>query len=961
MSSENTPRRADDTIIPRLVDTGKTTRQLRRATQQASAVGTSSFVGQRGNAADPFGNETAFRTAATGLVDQLAVGVIVDGSALSNCYRVQIDHSTAPVMATAVTGTGQGCIGATEINSYMPGTRVLVVLSSRAEDAIIIGGLASYLETQRQVINDYISPMSRTRVDDAHKKYLKMENSSGQSNFNCGRALDGTHASEWGAITSTGIGVTLDDFMVRMSVNEICGIYGFYHDSMLRVAGYNLQVWTAGHEREAINDQGEYNDYQGYTPYPWENQSMLEPARPSIKQYEPENYLSFKGQPYYARWENSHEFAQPFHRTITYYGYLGQGGRHIVQCPPEGVDQWTYDTQTGPEGETPFDSQATDGDTSFGSKGPTKDTDHKITKPALTVAEQQTQLDGRLTLASSTGIILTKRLLLPATNRRLRPENSEEGDDVWKNYRAADLFGRGPAHNVRIDGPTTTDRQYPMLQYATAIMDMHGYVFNYLNIHPFYWHEKDYKTWEQSEYEFADVVQKAPKFSELAGSMVLDVTEPKLHKLDHRNPKTSFYEAESYINMAGDGSILIGDGYGAEIRMTGGCIFLSAPGDVWIKSGRDTQTWAGNDVILRANKSADISANENSVRIKAEKHLMLMGGNEDAEYGGVMVESRTKYRDYDFNKAGDLTKFSGIVLRAPKGNVVSEAKYIYLRTGSEDGEAIENGGHIYIDSQTGDGDIITRSKNYYVFCDQSGAIFNFFGDPEDVDKSNYFTKDITALAGRLIVEQDAFINGGVLTNGTIIVGEGHIATEGAERASLMVGPLDGEAVSKVKEALEQLSEIVTEKIPDMAQTIYFAVVETQWYDALRAGNEDVLNLTCFSFRTDDDYKIGDLMLYEDRWQHMARIAGQTPEKWDEKEVKVKTDPFETYCFPGKKFLKEEPIYAEQDLKITEYVKGGFRNKDRGQAPGLVGDYKEPEFKPPEKKILNDNYPIIPRE
>ena len=959
MSSENMPRRAEEPISPRLVDAGKSTRQLRRATQQASAIGTSSFVGQRGNAADPFGNETAFRTSVTGLVDQLCVGLIIDGSALSNCYRVQIDHGVAPVMATALSGTGHGCIGATEINSYMPGTRVLVVLPARTEDAIIIGGLASYLETKRQVINDYISPMSRTRVDDAHKKYLKMENSSGQSNFNCGRALDGTHASEWGAITSTGIGVTLDDFMVRLSVNEVCGVYGFYHDSMLRVAGYNMQTWTAGHEREAINDQGEYNDYQGYTPYPWENQGIIQRGISPVQQYEPENYLSFKGQPFYSRWENKHEFAQPFHRTINYYGYLGQGGRTIVQCPPEDIEKWTYDTQKGPEGETPFDS---DGGTGFGSKGPEKETDNKATKPPFVVAETQTGLDGLMTFASAAGIVFKKRLLLPATNKKLRPENSDQGDDIWKNYRSAGLDGSGPEHTRRT-GPSITDFEYPLLQNAAAIMDYHGYVFNYLNIHPFYWHEKDYKTWEQSEAKLKSgnaVNQKAPEFGSLAGSMMLDLPSMKSHKIDDRTGDYYYYESESYIQMETDGSILIGDGYGAEIRMTGGCIFLSAPGDIWCKSGRDVQMWAGNDTIVRANKSADISANENSVRIKAEKHLMLMGGNEDAEYGGVMIESRTQFQDYDFNRAGDMTKFSGIVLRAPKGNVVSEAKYIYLRTGSEDGEAIDRGGHIYIDSQAGEGDIITRSKNYYAFCDRNGAIFNFFGEPEDVDKSNYFTKDITAVAGRLIVEKDAFIDGGLLTNGTILVGDGHIATEGAARAGMMVGPLDGDGLKQIKEALDQMSDIVTETIPDMAQTIYFGIVETQWYDDLRAGNEDVLNLTCFSFRTDDDYKIPDLMLYEDRWQQMARIAGQSPKKWDEKEVKVKTDPFETYCFPGKLYIKEKPAYSEQDLNIVEYVQGGFRDKDRQEAPGLDGVYKTPRLLPPEKKILNNNYSIIPR-
>lgn len=960
MSSENTPRKAAPHARLPSLNTGQNVRKLRRDTQQASAIGTGSFIGQRTSASDPFGNETAFRTSSTGIVDQIAIGIVVDGSAISNCYRVSVDHSTPPLMATAAMPASHGCVGATQINSYQPGSRVIIFVGSRTSDAIILGSIPSFIETQKRAMHDYISPMSRARVDDVHKKYLKTKNSSNQSNFNFGRPLDATHGGEWGAVTTTGAAVTLDDFMLRASINEFCGMYAFYHDMMLRLAGFNLQIWTSGHEREAINDQGEYNDYQGYTPYPWENLGEYGPSGNHLQQYEPENYLSFKGQPYYSRWENKHEFAQPFHRTMDFFGYLGQGHRRVVRGPAGG-QRFTYDTSAGAEGPTPFDSEAVDDDGSFGSKGPTKETSNQVTKPAITFSEQNTGLDGRMFFSSARGITFVKRILLPSSNRRLRPENYEKGDDAFKNYKPSSMNGSGEDHKIT-GGPETTDNLYPNLQRATAIMDLHGYLFNYAGVHPFYWHKEDYKTWELDEYDHAEVQQKVPKFEKLSGTMFLKEEDPKYVFVDHRDrfPAQKFYETESFISMLDDGGIVIGDGYGAEIRMSAGCVFISAPGDVWCKGGRDVQMWGGNDVIMKANKSADISANENSVRIKAEKHLMLMGGNEDAQTGGVLIESRTAGRDYEFQTPGDETKFNGLVLRAPKASVVTEAKHIYLRTGSEDG-SIQKGGHIYIDAQTGDADIITRSKNIYNYCDQGGAIYNFFGDPEDVDKSNYFTKDYTALAGRLIVEKDGFFNGGVLTNGNILVGKGHIATEGAQRASLFVGPLDNDAVNQIKEALDEMSEIITDTIPDAAMDIYFSIIETQWYDDLRAGNDEVLELTCFSFRTDEDYNITDFRLYEDRWQQMARIAGKDPDKWEEKKVKVPPSPSETYSFPGKKWLKEEPAYVEQDLKIALYQGDGFRDKNRNKE-SLDGVYREPEYKPQEApKIIDNNYPIIPRK
>ena len=40
-----------------------------------------------------------------------------------------------------------------------------------------------------------------------------------------------------------------------------------------------------------------------------------------------------------------------------------------------------------------------------------------------------------------------------------------------------------------------------------------------------------------------------------------------------------------------DGTVVIGDGYGAEIRMCAGSITISAPGDVWLKPGKNAQMW----------------------------------------------------------------------------------------------------------------------------------------------------------------------------------------------------------------------------------------------------------------------------------------------------------------------------------------------------------------------------------
>lgn len=957
MSSEQS-RPAPPARAHSVTDTGAEARQVRRDGLFSDPTSSAGFNSGRNAIKDPLSSVVNFANGLTTLTNQIAYGLILDGSALVNCYRVSLESGIEVVATPLMTGSS-GCIGASPMNTYMPGTRVVVSLNSRDGLSTILGAQASPTELVMQAVHDYISPFSRQRVDACHKKFLQQKDAGGFANLNHARPLDATHASEWGAISTTGGAVFLDDFMLRASINEVCGLYAFYHDSLLRLTGYNFQFWTGGHEREGFVDQGEYNEYQGYTPYPWENLGCLKNTVTPIQQYEPQNYLNSFGQPWYTRWENKHEFAQPYHRTIDFYGYLGQGHRRIVQAPPDEIERWTYDGTTGTEPARPFDSAQQGGQ--GGGKGPKKETNKTVTKPSATLAEQNVGLDGRIYFSSAKGITLLKRVLLPSINRSKRPENVDSGDDAFKNYKAAGLLGSGPQHLITGD-IQTTNADYPNMQRAAAVMDLHGYLFNYAGIHPFYWHANDYKTWEQTTHQKAKVNQRVPTFSSLRREMYLSEIAPKKIRIDHRYEEQNYYESESFISLLDDGGIVIGDGYGAEIRMTGGCVFISAPGDVWLKGGRDVQTWAGNDAIIKANKSIDVSATSESVRVKAEKHLMLLGGNEKATTGGVLIESKTRGIEYDFSQPGDDTRFNGILLMAPSANVVTHSKSLYLKTGSDNG-AVERGGHIMVDSQNGEQDMIVRSRNFYHYLEQAGSLFHFFGQDDETQKANYFRKDFSLLSGRLATERDFIAGGGILCEGNILVAKGHIATEQATRMTFpVVAPLKEDDQNKIKDAIKSLRTAIDTDIPDAANDIRDNVIQVSWLDDKRAGNEDELVFMGFSFRTDENYGVDKFELHEDRWQQLARLGNQKTDTWTETGVKINVAPFITYPFPGKKWLTDEAVYKEQDLNIAEFKEDGFRDKDRGSAPALDEAYKQPKFKEPAAgKNIDGNYPIIPRQ
>jgi len=887
----------------------------------------------------------------------------MDGTSIANCYRVHLEKGFTPIIATACAGTSGVAFGATEINTYAPGTCVIVMVHDKQFKGFILGAVPNVLDIGKRAYHDYISQASRKRVDDVHKKYLKQPQSGQMVDYSAWRAWDATLASEWGAITSTGAGVTLDDFMFRVSMHEFCGVYGFYHDSLLRVAGYNMQVWTAGSEREAFMDQAECNDTQGYSPYPWEAMGMLIPGE-MIEEYQPADYQCSSAKPYYAHWENKHEFQQPYHRTQQFFGYLGQGSRSVIHAPPPGLERWTYDGKKGSPGEKPYDSRVETeggGEPDCGGGGD-KLTDHDQ-KPVYGLREENTAQDGRLFFASAKGIVLSKRILLPMPQRVKRPEDQKEGDDAEKNYKAASKYGSGPDHSIT-GTIKATDTDYPNLQRAAAVLDLHGYLFNYAGLHPFYWHAKDYKTWEQQELQYAQVNQKIPKFQDLAASkMYLKEEEPKTFKIDHRYDESGeqkFYETESFVSLLEDGGVVIGDGYGAEIRMSGGCVFISAPGDVWLKGGRDVQAWAGNDIIQKAYKSVDISSTKKNVRIKAEANVMVLAGNDSSDKeGGILLESRMKTLDYDFEQSGDNVKFAGIVMRAPNANVVSLAHQIYLRTGGG-GSSIKPG-NITIDAGKGEKEIVTKSNNFYEYLKQGGRHYQFFGgqDVGGTTKSNMFSENFTLLTGPLGIDKDLILNGSVLCKGSVLASKGHILTSAAAKGAIFVGPCDGDCQGQVNKGIDQIRDLIDKELPQVGTQIDQQLVKTLWYAEKKAGNDRVMDIAEFSFRTDADYNIPDFVLYEDRWQQMARLGDSSPEKWAEKPVKVKTGPA-SFPFPGKKWTQDEQTYVEQDLSIVQN-NGGYIDQSRGTAPNLSGEYQNPEFKENNKKTLDGTYPIIPRQ
>jgi hypothetical protein len=957
-------------------DFGMGARLLSNITEKASQYATSAFAANLTPGQDPntklVGYATSFNN--TG---HICMGRVMDGSAELHGYRVDVENLKTPVMALTLSHNSSTVIGATDISTLAPGTGVLLWLHNSLGWGFILGAYADATLTGDEASHDYISQTTRKRVDDAHKKLYYLPEGSRAVDWSAYKPVDSTLASDWGASSTTGLRVTLDDFMVQLAVNEFTGIFGFYHDQLLRVGGYNYQCWTAGSEREGMLDQAEYNDYQGYAPYGWEGAGLLRPGVDQVMEVKPDAYLCPTSRPYWGFWENKQEFQQPFHRTQEFYGYYGQGRRVVVCAPPTGIDFWTLKPGKSNSPETPFITEvASDKD----AKKPPCDSAPDKTpvfeqKPPYGFHEDNIAVDGRRFIASAKGIVLSKRMLIPIPTRIRRPEDGS-GDKAEDNYKSAGKYGSGPEHKITGD-IESTNSTWPNLQRACAVLDLHGYLFNYAGLHPFHWHYKDYRTWEQQDLEYAKNNHTIPQYSSLKGSMYLSETEFDTQdiEVDHRYKTQKFFESECFISLLEDGAVVLGDGYGGEIRMCAGVVQISAPGDVWLKAGRNVQAWAGHDAIVRAKDSVDISSTEKNVRIKAEQNAMIFAGNETSKkQGGILLESRAKAPSYIFKEPGDKVIFGGIVMKAKDAEIVGLSRDIYLRTVGGSSGLGGRGGVITLDAARGEGEILTKSKNLFNYVQRTGGVFHVFGNEGGglggallgaldaamgkVDVVNYFTRKFSLINGPIYTDKNIVADGPIMTRGSFITNKGHIFTRKGGPAV----PCAGECSGGVNEAVQKITDLINKDLPEILEKVDKESWKPLWYNAQRPGNDAVIKEIEFSFRTDDDYNVKDFELFEDRWQQMAREAGQKLDKWEEKPVKVIAGT-STFPFPGLANFKKIGGFKTQSWNIVEKSGKGLRDKKRLSSNGeskaeLAPEYKEPKFKDTESATLLDGYIIV---
>lgn len=790
-----------------------------------------------------------------------AICTVEDSFAHAGAYLVRMPGGPLVVASDAFQFS---CLpmGARPIGGYQPKASVLVCQFPALDHAIIIGAAPKSAAQSKFVLPDSMVLRSRAGIFEDPVHYTVFSNPKAAfGNYSAGRPAD-TLPGDWGSINDLGMAIFLGRIMASLRASDLAKVEAFWGDDLLRLVGYNLEVFTAGAEDRRINDQAEYNEILRMTPFPWEGLGMGTQAdattvvngtlKPGSEQ---------------ARSEPKQLDQLMIARSLHFRGYLGDLDREFIAAPPSGLQPETYTAKTTYRG----------------------------------LADILKHINGAVAIRSAKEVILEKYSLLPIPKELIAPEDPLGDNET--NYKFSDLVGSGEGYQMPefIWGDDTDANIRP-----SQLFDYQAYFFSKYTMGGLAAHKKDWYLPDESD--LTQPVAKTVYDKTLAIGHQFLAPLPGFGELviDQRPGHSArYYRSRSCIHQADDGSIVIEDGYGSQIQMKGGSIFMSCVGDVWQLPGRNAVVWAPHDAIMRAGNCADISASKADVRIKAERNLHMLAGNDQSHVGGVLIECRSQGPSTanDFEETGQLVEGHGITLKAAKSTIHAMGQNIYI------GRNQTNAGDVIIDAGK-QGTAYLRGQNVYTRATQLIAML-MASDTNPNKQVMAININGTLISTPLEVggnvnivptgtatEANVFIGGALAVLNQIEAGKAIATNSGfaARKGAPQVSPLDRDIVLPDPTTI---TSVITQEITDISNGIQVEENRTVQDQNQAPGNDNFQTAVGFSCRdTVRDLKLqaANFLLYEARWQQMLRVTGGNT-KWDEPVVKAPTQE-DTRPHPG---------------------------------------------------------------
>lgn len=151
-----------------------------------------------------------------------------------------------------------------------------------------------------------------------------------------------------------------------------------------------------------------------------------------------------------------------------------------------------------------------------------------------------------------------------------------------------------------------------------------------------------------------------------------------------------YFDSTSFISQEPDGSILLKDGYGSEIRMSQGNIYISPALDLQLRPGRDMWGLVPRHLSLDAQQYITVNSNK-AVYLRSTGDMLLAAAADKDGHGKLVLE------------CDDVTnsETSGLILRS-LGNATFTGKAMYIGinkgTSNTANRLEDDGGTIVIDA-----------------------------------------------------------------------------------------------------------------------------------------------------------------------------------------------------------------------------------------------------------------------
>ena len=692
-------------------------------------------------------------------------------------------------------------------------------------------------------------------------------------NYSVGRPADAL-PGDWGYINDLGVAVFIGRLMASLKASDAAKIEAFWGDDLLRVVGYNFELFTAGSEEQKLNDEGEISEVRRSSPYPWEALGLG--TRGGATTRKADGKLTRGSE--YASEEPKDDKQLIIPRLTQLGGYLGDLQRDIVSAPPEGLEIETLDESA------------------------------KTLHVGL--ADFVRSSDGLAALRSAKGLIFEKYSLIPVP-KQLKAQEDPTGDSADDDYVPAGADDEVPEF--------AWDDTEPVGVRQAQLFDCLAWIWNRYTCAGLVKHEKDW--YYPNELELEKPVDGAvydKSLDALKSRFMLELPNFKTVKIDHRDGRGAirYYQSRSVVAQLDDGTVIMEDGYGASITMRGGSIILDAPGDVWVKTGRSFVTWAAFDAEIKAGNCVDISSSKKDVRIKAEKNLHMLGGN-DGQVGGVLIESRSQGRNTasGFANGGERTVGAGITLKSEKGAVDIFGRDVYVGLTDQSGMlAIDGGpGRLFL---AGD-EVAVKADLLFSAMVGQDSMLAISAQEAVISSRLRVGGDLTVAPADPENATVKFILGGplyALGSGIfddVVVSNTGFAAHGSPGVAPLKDPVDfGTTPRELGDGISQEVQSINDRNADQVDLL-------RNNTEFSPGNEDYQSHIRFSCRDSElDLKLDSdsFLIFESRWQQMARtgnIGGK--DVWGEEPTVLGVNDEPTAPHPGYQAWNNWSAFATVDL------------------------------------------------